>query len=93
MLLIYFSNVRPDNSSIENLTGAISGEDHEYESLYPEMIETAKAEKLKDAEMFFYYANKAEKIHSELFNTLISDLGKSTETVPYYVCPRCGNTV
>src|SRR5208337_3647848 len=37
-------------STAENLRGAISGEDHEYESMYPEMIETAKAEKLKDAE-------------------------------------------
>jgi rubrerythrin len=70
MLLIYFSNVKPGSSSIDNFKKAISGEDYEYESLYLEMIETAKAEKLKDAEMFFYYANKAEKIHSELFNKL-----------------------
>lgn len=80
-------------STQENLKEAISGEDHEYESMYPEMIETAKAEKLKDAEMSFHYANEVEKIHSQLFNGLISDLGKSTETFSYYVCPRCGNTV
>jgi rubrerythrin len=51
-------------STPENLEGAISGEDHEYESMYPEMIETAKAEKIKDAEMSFYLANEVEKIHS-----------------------------
>jgi rubrerythrin len=80
-------------STPENLKEAISGEDHEYQSMYPEMIETAKAEKLKDAEMSFYYANEVEKIHSQLFNKLLSNQGKSTETFPYYVCPFCGNTV
>jgi len=80
-------------STPENLTEAISGEDYEYQSMYPEMIETAKAEKLKDAEMSFYLANEVEKIHSQLFNKLLSNEGKSTETFPYYVCPYCGNTV
>ena len=36
-------------STLVNLKAAISGEDHEYESMYPEMIETAKAEKAKAA--------------------------------------------
>jgi len=80
-------------STPENLKEAISGEDHEYQIMYPEMIETAKAEKLKDAEMSFYYANEVEMIHSQLFNKLLSNQGKSTETFPYYVCPCCGNTV
>jgi rubrerythrin len=80
-------------STPENLTEAISGEDHEYTSMYPEMIETAKAEKLEDAEMSFYLANEVEKIHSKLFNKLLSSQGTSTETFPYYVCPFCGNTV
>jgi rubrerythrin len=80
-------------STKENLQEAISGEDHEYESMYPEMIETAKAEKLKGAEMSFYYANEVEKIHSKLYNNLLDNLGKSADTFPYYVCPYCGNTV
>jgi len=80
-------------STPENLEGAISGEDHEYESMYPEMIETAKAEKIKDAEMSFYLANDVEKIHSRLFDKLLSNQGTSTEMFPYYVCPFCGNTV
>jgi rubrerythrin len=80
-------------STPENLKEAISGEDHEYMNMYPEMIETAKAEKLKEAEMSFYLANEVEKIHSKLFNKLLSNQGKSTETFPYYVCPFCGNTV
>ena len=80
-------------STKENLQEAISGEDDEYEKMYPEMIKTAKAEKQKEAEMSFYYANEVEKIHSELYNKLLSSLGKSAETFPYYVCPYCGNTV
>jgi len=80
-------------STPENLEGAIWGEDHEYESMYPEMSETAKAEKLKDDEMSFYLANEVEKIHSQLFNKLLSTKGTSAETFPYYVCPFCENTV
>jgi rubrerythrin len=80
-------------STPENLREAISGEDHEYESMYPEMIETAKAEKQKAAEISFHDANEVEKIHSQLFNKLLATKGKTTESFPYYVCPVCGNTV
>ena len=38
-------------STSENLKQAISGEDSEYESMYPEMIEMAKVEKQKEAEI------------------------------------------
>jgi rubrerythrin len=77
----------------ENLQHAISGENHEFEKMYPEMIDVAKAEKAKDAEMSFYYANEVEKVHSKLFGGLLDSLSKSGETYPYYVCPYCGNTV
>ncbi len=80
-------------STRENLIEAISGEDHEYTSMYPEMIETAKDEKARDAEMSFYMANEVEKIHSKLFNKLLANQDTSAETYPYYVCPYCGNTV
>ena len=80
-------------STLENLQTAISGEDSEYESMYPEMIETAKVEKQKEAEISFHDANEVEKVHSKLFNKLLATQGKSTETYPYYVCPVCGNTV
>ena len=80
-------------STLENLKAAISGEDTEYESMYPEMIETARVEKQKAAETSFHDANEVEKIHSKLFNKLLANQGKSVETFPYYVCPVCGNTV
>lgn len=80
-------------STKENLEEAISGEDHEYEKMYPEMIQTARAEGKKEAEMSFLYANEVEKIHSQLYQKLLADLGKTSESYPYYVCPYCGNTV
>jgi rubrerythrin len=80
-------------STKENISEAISGEDHEYMSLYPEMIEAAKLEKNKEAELSFNFANKVEKIHSQLYQKILYSLGTSLERFPYYVCPHCGNTV
>ncbi len=80
-------------STSENLKEAIAGEDHEYTSMYPEMIDMAKAERVKDAELSFYWANEVEKVHSQLFNKVLSSQDTTTETYPYYVCPYCGNTV
>lgn len=80
-------------STKENLQSAIAGEDHEWETMYPEMIDTAKSEGRKDAEMSFYFANEVEKVHSQLYNKLLAGLATSNESFPYYVCPYCGNTV
>ena len=77
----------------DNLKAAIAGEDHEWTSMYPEMIQTAEDEEIKDAELSFSWANEVEKIHSQLFNKVLSAQHSSTETYPYYVCPYCGNTV
>ncbi len=60
--------------------------------MYPEMIEKAKAEGLKQAEMSFSYANQVEKIHAALYENALANLGKN-KTADYYVCPVCGNTV
>jgi rubrerythrin len=82
-------------STKENIQAAISGEDEEWERMYPEMIDTARAEGNKAAEMSFHYANEVEKIHSTLYRSLLGDLEASAarEIFPYYVCPYCGNTV
>lgn len=80
-------------STKENLQAAISGEDEEWEAMYPGMIEAAKSEGHKAAEMSFHYANEVEKIHSQLYNKILEGLDKSQETFPYYICPYCGNTV
>jgi rubrerythrin len=79
-------------STKENIQAALSGENHEWQEMYPGMIETAKAEGNKDAEMSFHYANEVEKVHSKLYQKLLDSLG-SSEACPYYVCPYCGNTI
>ncbi|MCJ7445582.1 MAG: rubrerythrin family protein [Methanotrichaceae archaeon] len=80
-------------STKDNLQEAILGEDHEYMSMYPEMIEAAMIEKNKGAEISFSFANDVEKIHSQLFQKLLASFGAAQEHFPYYVCPNCGNTV
>ncbi|MGQ9509429.1 MAG: rubrerythrin family protein [Thermodesulfobacteriota bacterium] len=79
-------------STKENLEEAISGETHEFKKMYPEMIEASQQEGNKEAERTFRYANEVEKIHANLFQTLLNNLGKAQETFPYYICPVCGYT-
>lgn len=79
-------------STKENLQEAISGETHEFKSMYPEMIEAAKADGNKEAERTFSYANEVEKVHAQLYTKLLDTLGISQESYPYYVCPVCGLT-
>jgi rubrerythrin len=80
------------HSTRENLQAAISGETHEFKTMYPEMIEAAKAEGQKAAERSFNYANLVEKVHAQLYQKLLDNLGKSQEIYFYYVCPVCGYT-
>lgn len=80
------------NSTEENLKEAISGETHEFESMYPQMIEEAQAEGQEAALRSFSFANEVEKIHANLYQKAFDSLG-SNEEVDYYVCKVCGNTV
>ncbi len=75
----------------DNLTDAIAGETHEYKSMYPPMIETAKKEGEKAAERSFSYANKVEKIHAALYQKALDTMDNPKET-DYYVCSVCGYT-
>jgi rubrerythrin len=76
----------------ENLEAAISGETHEFMSMYPEMIEQAKAEGKQGAVRSFSYANEVEQIHADLYKKALENLGKN-EATDYHVCQICGNTV
>jgi rubrerythrin len=80
------------HSTRENLQAAISGETHEFKTMYPEMIEAAKAEGQKAAERSFNYANLVEKVHAQLYQKVLDNLGKSHENYLYYICPVCGCT-
>lgn len=79
-------------STKENLLEAIAGESHEFKQMYPEMLETAKAEGNKEGERSFFYASEVEKIHAQLYQRLLDNLEAAKELYPYYVCPVCGYT-
>lgn len=79
-------------STRENLETAINGESYEFQKMYPQMIEDAKAEKNDSALRSFNFANEVEKIHAELYRKALENMGKNPE-VDYYVCQVCGNTV
>ena len=79
-------------STKENLQEALSGEIHEFKSMYPGMIEAARAEAHKEAERSFTYANEVEKIHAGLYQAQLDGLDKPGESYPYWICPVCGYT-
>lgn len=76
----------------DNLEDAISGETHEFQNMYPQMIVDTQSENEKGAERSFMYANAVEKIHADLYKKAFENLGKNPD-VDYYVCKVCGNTV
>jgi rubrerythrin len=78
-------------TTAENLKEAIAGETHEFKSMYPDMIATAKEEANKAAERSFAYANEVEKIHAGLYQKALDNLAGLKET-DYYVCSVCGYT-
>jgi rubrerythrin len=77
----------------ENLKDAIAGETHEFKTMYPEMMEHAKAEENEKALRSFELANAVEKTHAELYGGLLASLGSEQGDFPYFVCPVCGHTV
>jgi len=79
-------------STSENLKEAIAGETHEFTKMYPAMIQDAKSEGNQEALQTFQWANAVEEVHARLYQGLLNNLGKTTETYPYYVCPVCGYT-
>ncbi|MBW2349308.1 MAG: rubrerythrin family protein, partial [Deltaproteobacteria bacterium] len=79
-------------ATADNLQEAIAGETHEFQEMYPAMIETAKAEGNKAAERSFSYANAVEKIHAELYRKALDTLENPGAVECYYVCSVCGYT-
>jgi rubrerythrin len=79
-------------STKDNLEAAISGETHEFESMYPPMIEAAKEENNRSAEISFTYANEVEKVHAALFTKALEDPSNFPDQ-DYYICKICGYTI
>jgi rubrerythrin len=78
-------------STKENLQEAIDGESHEFLSMYPEMMEQAKAEDQKGALRSFQIANEVEKVHHALYKKALESLGSNVDQ-DYYICKVCGYT-
>jgi rubrerythrin len=79
-------------TTAENLKEAVAGEVYEFESMYPPMIEAARAEGNKAAETTFVYANAVEKIHAGLYKKAMDKMGEMEET-DIHVCSVCGYTL
>ncbi len=79
----------------DNLQGAIDGEQHEVEQMYPVYLETARFQNEKGAQKAFHYALEAEKIHVSLFQKAqaAAQEGKDMRLGPVYICSVCGHTV
>jgi rubrerythrin len=87
----HLRNLGGVKNTVENLKEAISGETHEFKEMYPEMINDAKEEGNKGAERSFTFANEVEKVHANLYQKALDNLG-TLEEVDYYVCSVCGYT-
>lgn len=79
-------------STNENLQEAINGETFEFEEMYPGYIKEANEEENTKAAWSFDVANKVEKVHADLYQRALDNMGNN-EDVDYYVCQVCGNTV
>lgn len=81
-------------TTADNLGTSVSGETYEFKSMYPKMIEEAKAEGNKKAVQSFDYANKVEQIHAKLYQKALDALkvNKPLPSGDIFVCPVCGNT-
>lgn len=91
--LTHFRTLGEIKSTAENLQAAISGENYEATTMYPEFIADATAEGETSALRSFTYALSAEKVHEELYRAALQNLAeKPTEVYDYYVCPVCGFT-
>lgn len=83
------------NKTADNLQGAINGELHEVEQMYPVYLNAAQLQGENDAKRSFHFALEAEKMHAELFKKALDAVkeGKDIELKAIYVCPVCGHTI
>ncbi|KGK86244.1 rubrerythrin [Desulfosporosinus sp. HMP52] len=86
----HFEVAEKIKETAENLNDAVAGENHEYQSMYPEFLKVAQEEGNQAAIRTFTYALKAEEVHARLYQEAQDNLDQEEE-VYYYLCPICGN--
>jgi rubrerythrin len=64
----------PIGGTEKNLTAAVAGETHEYETMYPGMAKTARDEGFDDIAEWFETLGKAEKSHAGRFAEALKSL-------------------
>ena len=77
----------------ENLAAGLKGENAEIETMYPEFIKQAEAEKNSQASMSFLGAKNVEAVHAKLFSEALANLETWKAVGDFYVCQVCGNVV
>jgi rubrerythrin len=90
--LAHFTNMGGVGSTLQNLEAAVAGETYEFSTMYPPMVEQAKAEGHKGKTMLGF-ANEAEKVHARLFQQALDAMkgGKDLSQMDVYLCPFCGD--
>ena len=91
----HFNVLKGVGGTLDNLKAAYQGEHHEFTSMYPEFLDTAKKENNQEALQSFHWANAVEKVHGELYRKALESLkaGKDIAAKAFYVCDRCGYTI
>jgi len=81
-------------TTAENLKAAIEGESYERDTMYPDFIKVARAERNRDALRSFNYALSAETEHARLYSSALDRLDslKGSQAQTYFVCTVCGYT-
>ena len=81
-------------STRDNLEAAIKGETYEKDTMYPEFLKQARADRAKAAIKSLNFAQAAEIEHAKLYGAALSGLEKlkDTKAITFYVCPKCGFT-
>jgi len=85
-------------TTLENLKEALSGEEHEIDSMYPEFLDEATDRGNTAAIRTFTWALEAEKTHARLYREAIAQIesGKTGSWIAaahnFYVCAICGYT-
>ncbi|MHB0913548.1 MAG: rubrerythrin [Armatimonadota bacterium] len=81
-------------STAENLKASAAGEDHEWESMYPEFAATARSEGFPQIAGIFEAIAVAEKQHSKRYKGLLANIGGgkvfAKDASVVWRCRNCG---
>jgi rubrerythrin len=82
-------------STRENLEEAVKGESYERDTMYPDFLKQARADRNSRAVRTLNLAKSAESEHAKLYAAALANLErlKGSKSTSYFVCPVCGFTV